>query len=128
MLSNYDTFKKILAGDCVTTVGDVSYLNRWGQHDVESILNNEFINYLVRNNILDEDSGNFETGETNFYLNPEFVSVDGGFRTVYMWKVYRQVTEYRFSPEAQRELFIQILDKIKNAELRKLKLDKLAKI
>lgn len=69
-MNNSTLLYKIIKGSTITMTKNVCYIDRYKSS--WSVVNSDFAQYLIYMEILEEDSGNFETGEVHYKLNEKF--------------------------------------------------------
>jgi hypothetical protein len=81
-----DVLKKIIYGAEITTVnGKEAYLNQYRKASQKIDIHN--INILILLDILEFDSGNFETGERHFRLGESFYSIMDNIKTIHLNRI-----------------------------------------
>ena len=70
-MTNYHTLKQILHGSIVTISGSVAYLDKY--RSTYCIVDFAFIKQLTYMDIIEKDSGNFETDEQHYLICDKFI-------------------------------------------------------
>jgi hypothetical protein len=123
-MTDYQILKNILYGAEVTIESNKAWLDRYKTSYNE--IDFDFAMMLFQIKIIDVDSGNFETGETHYFLDDKFVKVDNKIRHISIKKIDEQLKKiigYNVFPTFVR--LSKAFESIKNNEARKQKLKKL---
>jgi len=113
-MNDYQTIKRILNLSEVNVIGKQAYLDRYKINNVE--IDYKLVSLLITFGILELDSGNFETGEENYFLNDVFIFIDRtdeNKRIILLSKIIERLND-------QRYYFIQNYDFDKHIETRKI--------
>ena len=113
-MNDYQTIKRILNLSEVNVIGKQAYLDRYKINNVE--IDYKLVLLLITFGILELDSGNFETGEENYFLNDVFIFIDRtdeNKRIILLSKIIERLND-------QRYYFIQNYDFDKHIETRKI--------
>lgn len=119
-----DVLKKILYGAEITTVnGKDAYLNKYRKDSQKIDIHN--INILILLDILEFDSGNFETGERHFRLGNSFYSVMDNIKTIHLKRIGECIENSKPTSYPGFNELEKAYNEIKNQTIRKLKLKKI---
>ena len=113
-MNDYQTIKRILNLSEVNIDGTQAYLDRYKINNIE--IDYKLVSLLITFGILELDSGNFETGEENYFLNDVFIFIDRtdeNKRIILLSKIIERLND-------QRYYFIQNYDFDKHIETRKI--------
>lgn len=113
-MNDYQTIKRILNLSEVNVIGKQAYLDRYKINNIE--IDYKLVSLLITFGILELDSGNFETGEENYFLNDVFIFIDRtdeNKRIILLSKIIERLND-------QRYYFIQNYDFDKHIETRKI--------
>ena len=130
-MNDYQTIKRILNLSEVNVIGKQAYLDRYKINNVE--IDFKLVLLLITFGILELDSGNFETGEENYFLNDKFIFIDRtdeNKKIILLTKIIERFDEQKFyftqSFDFDRHIeIVKIFYKIKSNYIRKEKLIKL---
>ena len=102
------------------------YIDKYSDNHVEILDTNTilFFNDLLTFNILEMDSGNFETKEIHYRLNTNFYKNDNGTRTIFFNKILEEIDEVSKHYNSYSNIK-GVFEDFKNKEIRKQKLKKL---
>ena len=123
-MTDYQILKRVLYGAEVTIESNKAWLDRYKTSYNE--IDFDFAMMLFQIKIIDVDSGNFETGETHYFLDDKFVRIENKIRYISIKKIDEQLKRiigYNVFPTFVR--LSKAFDKIKNNAIRKQKLKKL---
>ena len=127
-MTDYQILKKILHGSEVTIENNNAWLDRYKTSYTE--VDWYFCMMLFQIKIIDVDTGNFETGETHYFLNDKFVTYDEkNIKHISIKKIddeLKKIIGYNNFPTFVR--LSKAFDKIKNNTIRKTKLEKLENV
>ena len=126
-MTDYQTLKKILHGSEVTIENNNAWLDRYKTSYTE--VDWDFCMMLFQIKIIDVDTGNFETGETHYFLNDKFVKVQNKIRHISIKKIddeLKKIIGYNNFPTFVR--LKEAFERIKRNTIRKTKLQKIEKI
>lgn len=129
-MTNYQILKRILHGSTVTTILHTAYIDKY--KSTYCIVDFAFIKQLTYMDIIEKDSGNFETGEQHYLLSDKFIKINWEkyTKTILLKTmddhVKRWLNEhYTYNVHPPFIEFEKAFEKIKNNTIRKKKLQKL---
>jgi hypothetical protein len=128
-MTDYQLLKKILHGAEVTIEKNNAWLDRYKSSYAE--VDWDFCMMLFQTKLIDIDTGNFETGETHYFLDDKFIRFDKkNVKHVSIKKIDTQIKDVRNNLTYYNKFstFVRLLeafDKIKNNTIRKQKLEKI---
>ena len=96
-MNDYQTIKRILNLSEVNVIGKQAYLDRYKINNVE--IDYKLVLLLITFGILELDSGNFETGEENYFLNDKFIFIDRtdeNKKIILLTKIIERFNEQKF--------------------------------
>jgi len=135
-MTDYQLLKRILHGSEVTIEKNDAWLDRYKSTYVK--VDWDFCMMLFQIKIIDVDSGNFETGETHYFLDDKFIRFDEkNVKHVSIKKIDEQLKDVRNNLTNRGTYYnkfptfvrlLEAFDKIRNNTIRKSKLQKLEKI
>jgi activator of 2-hydroxyglutaryl-CoA dehydratase len=123
--------KKIICGAEITTIDGLveCCLNKYNSKPYE-IIDRELIKTLIEMDIIEFESGNFETHERHYRLNDKFVSRENNVKTIKIGAIWKAILtnncQYIYLPKHSMQMEIQnSFSELKNQLLRKEKLKKI---
>jgi predicted NAD-dependent protein-ADP-ribosyltransferase YbiA (DUF1768 family) len=125
-MTSYQILKSILHGATITIIDTTAYLDKY--KSTYCVVDFKFIKQLIYMDIIEKDSGNFETREEHYLLNDKFIKFDDKTRqkTILLKTMDEHATSIKNVPKHSPYLeFEKAFEKIKHNVIRKKKLEKL---
>jgi len=135
-MTDYQLLKRILHGAEVTIEKDQAWLDRYKTSYNE--VDWDFCMMLFQIKIIDVDTGNFDTGETHYFLDDKFVRFDEKtkIKHISIKKIDEQLNDVKntltnrgsnYNKFSSFARIIEAFERIKNNSIRKSKLQKIEK-
>ena len=127
MLTEYQVLKKVFKLKVICTLNSSAYI---GEFRNDNEFDFDFFRLLIYFNIIEQDFGNWETGEKYYILNSNYVRNENGINIIMLDKLKIEfdrilLINNHLYGYCKPDLFIKVYNRIKLEQIRKQKLKKL---
>lgn len=120
-----DDILKILKGSVITTSPDGVYIDKYRLGCACKKISRSLFNVLFYLELIEHDSGNWETQETHYHLNLNYVSIKTDIKYINLGEITKKIEENRLDANMSSEFydayFSVKIDIERNQKIKKIK-------